>query len=381
MGNRSESGLAICCLLHNLTPGGSAWQWLRLLGKHVEDGGRATIFAPPGPLSAPARRAGIEVVATAPWVEGAGGQPELLAVIAEHDVAVVHWEQGVMEAFGPALEACGRAALALHQAPRGLTRWFGETTVAAARSVLAQAVAERHAVALVRGETHRRKVAAGFGVPTSALWTVPASVALPTPPSPPHPAQALEVLALTRLSPEKAAVVELAVELTAARLVAGEPCRLTLAGEGRWRSEAMLLCERRLPSQAWRIEPAPENPIARLANTDVVVAQGVTTLEAAALGRRVVVARSAGDRGAVVLTPDRYAEAAQDPFGDPPLTVDPDQLWEEALALDEADLRALRQRVETRNSLEVASRALGEALAATRVRSGLRALLRRSFAS
>jgi len=380
MGNRSCSGPAICCLLHNLTPGGSAWQWLRLLGKHVGDGGRATIFAPPGPLSAPARRAGIEVVATAPWVEGAGGQPELLAAIAEHDVAVVHWEQGVMEAFGPALEACGRAALALHQAPRGLSRWFGETTVATAAAVLKRAVAERHAVALVRGEIHRSKVAAGFGVPADALWTVPAAVALPALPFDPAPPEPREVLAMARLSAEKAAVVELAVELTAARLAAGRTCRLTVAGDGHWRSEAAALCERRLPSQAWRIEPAPENPVARLAAADLVVAQGVTTLEAAALGRRVVVARSAGERGGVVLTPDRYAEAAQDPFGDPPLTVGPGQLWEEALALGEADLRALRQRVETRNSLEVASRALGEALAATRARGGFRARLRRSFA-
>ena len=48
----------------------------------------------------------------------------------------------------------------------------------------------------------------------------------------------------------------------------------------------------------WRFEDAPADAIARLAAADVVVAQGSTTLEAAALGRRVVVARSVGERAA-----------------------------------------------------------------------------------
>jgi len=115
------------------------------------------------------------------------------------------------------------------------------------------------------------------------------------------------------------------------------------------------------------VEGAPKDQIARLADSDLVVAQGTTTLEAAALGRRIVVARPFGANSAsgAVLTPDRYDEAARDPFGDPRTTEDAAQLWKEALAIDEVALRNLRRRVEAHNSLEAASQALGEALAAT----------------
>lgn len=359
---------AVCCLLHSLTPGGSGRQWIRLLARHVERGGRATIFAPTGPLAAAARSAGIEVVATAAWAErDTAARPDLWAAIGTHDAAIVQWEQGVMEAFGPALDACGRAALALHQAPRAMSRWFGPPTVATARAELERALAERNAVALVRGEAHRRQVAAGFDVPAGDLRVLPASVPLSSLPFQPARSGAREVLAMMRLSPEKAAIARLAVELVRARLDTGRPHGLTIAGEGPWRSEAVALCERRLPPGSWRIEGAPEDPAARLTAADVVVAQGLTTLEAAALGRRVVVARSAGEDGAAgaVLTPDRYDEAARDPFGRPPLTDDAGLLWEELLAIGEPELQALRRGVETHNSLDVASRALGKALAAT----------------
>lgn len=373
MGPGGELGVdAICCLLSSLIPGGSTRQWIHLLGRHVERGGRATIFAPPGPLAEPARAAGIEVVATT-WREGEIGEhADLWATVGRHDAAIVHWELGVMEAFAPALEACGRAALALHQSPRALARWFGPPTVATAREALRLAVTERHAVALVRGEAHRRQVAAVFAVSPADLRVLPASIPLASVPFHPAPAEPREVLAMMRLSPEKAAVARLAIELVRERLAAGRPCALTIAGEGPWRSEAAKLCERRLPPGSWQIEGAPEDPIARLAASQMVVAQGLTTLEAAALGRRVVVARAAGEDGAAgaVLTPDRYDEAARDPFGEPPLSDDAGRLWGEVLAVEESDLKALRHLVESGNGLDAASRALAGALAATDYRRG-----------
>lgn len=65
--HRSGGGLelgveSVCLLLHNLIAGGSARQWIHLLGRHVADGGRATIVAPPGPLTPMARAAGVETV-------------------------------------------------------------------------------------------------------------------------------------------------------------------------------------------------------------------------------------------------------------------------------------------------------------------------------
>jgi hypothetical protein len=356
---------AICCLLHSLAHGGTGWQWVRLLSRHVEDGGRATILAPPGPLAEPARAAGIEVVAVEPWVEFKAPRVALLAAVAKHDVAIVQWEQGVMEAFGPALRACGRAALSLHQSPRALPRWFGPPTVAMARAVLELALADPRAVALVRGEAHRRQVAAAFGLPTDRLRVLPASVPLAALPFRPRTGTPREVLAMTRLSPEKAAVVRLAVELVAARVGAGHRCELRIAGEGAWRDEAVALCGRRLSAGTWRIEGAPADPIARLGAADVVVAQGLTTLEAAALGRRVAVARAAGEDGAAgaVLTAEAYPEAARDPFGEPALDDDPASLWRSLLAVGEDELRALRRLVEEGNSIAACARALREALA------------------
>jgi hypothetical protein len=356
---------AICCLLHSLVPGGSTWQWIRLLERHVEQGGRATIVAELGPLAEPARAAGIEVV-PASWGES-GPYGGIWRTVAEHDFAIVQWEQGVLDVFPRALRSCGRAALAVHGTPQGVTRRLAPPTPMKARRAIEGAVAEPHAVVLVRGEAHREKVASAYAVPPEALRVFPASLSLASLSFRPASGEPSGVLAMTRLAPDKTAIVRVAVELARERLSGGRLCRLTIAGEGRWRPEAIALCERRLPRGSWQIEGAPGDPLARLATADLVVAQGTTTLEAAALGRRVVVARSLGanDASGAVLTPERYDQAARDPFGDPRVTEDTARLWDELLAIDEAALTTLRHLVEKHNSLEVASQALEEALVAT----------------
>lgn len=356
---------SVCCLLHNMIPGGSARQWIHLLGRHVDEGGRATIVAPPGLLEPAARTAGIEFEANSWNGEGTLGGTELEDVLAGHDLAIVHWDHLVMDALGPALSACSRVALTLHQMPDAPARWPGSGGMPAVRAPIARALAEERAAVLVRGESHRERVAAAFDLLAAELDILPASVPLESIPFQPQLGEPREILALMRLAPEKAAVAQLAVELTRARLAAGRPCRLTIAGEGPQRERLAALCERRLPASAWRIEDAPRDPIARLFASDLIVAQGLTTLEAAALGRRVVVARSVdGNRAAgAVLTAEGYDDAARDPFGRPPLSDDPGQLWDEALALDEDDLRQIRRLVETHNSLEAASKALADAIA------------------
>ncbi len=273
-----------------------------------------------------------------------------------------------MNAFAPALAACGRAVLAVHQAPDALARWFGPEILATARTSLVRAVNSEHAAVLVRGESHRHRLATAFDLPEASLGILPASIPLASIPFQPRIGPPVEILALMRLSAEKAAVGQLAVTLTRTRLTAGHPCRLTIAGDGPWRAEAEALCRRRLPLGSWGVEFAPADPIARLAAADLAIAQGLTTLEAAALGRPVVVARAADERSAAgaVLRSDRYELAARDPFGRPPLCDDPEQIWDELLAVDEAQLRQLRTQVESHNSLPVASRALADALATTR---------------
>jgi hypothetical protein len=357
---------SVCCLLHNLVPGGSGRQWLHLLARHVAAGGRATILAPPGPLAEPARVAGIEVVPCS-WGDGGALDLELIgSTVGRHEFAVVHWDLGAMDAFEPALAACGRAALVLHQLPLAPAGWAGADVLPAIRLPIARALADPHAAVLVRGEWHRARVAEAFDLPGAELRVLPASIPLESIPFRPQLGEPREVLALMRLSPEKAAIARLAVEIVRRRLAVGRPCRLTIAGEGEWGERARELCAERLPAAAWRIEPAPRDPVARLAASDLVVAQGLTTLEAAALGRRTMVARSAAERAAaVVLTPARYDAAARDPFGRPSLTADPGRLWDEVVAVDGEDLRRLRELVEAGNSLGAAARALGEAIAAT----------------
>src|SRR4051794_11513103 len=283
---------SVCCLLHNLIAGGSARQWIHLLGRHVEQGGRATIIAPAGPLSAKARGAGIETV-DIDWGKVRCDDPEgPLRALHGHDVAIVHWDYGVFDAFERARQDCGRVALAVHQLPDGMARWWGPEIVPRSKLAIERAITDPHAVVLVRGEWHRERFVEDFGLPADRLALLPASIPIPEARSRAPTARPVELMALTRLSEDKAAIVGLAVELTETRLESG-PCVLAIAGEGAWREKAASLCESRLPPDAWRIEPPPADPIAWLAAADLVVTQGLTTLEAAALERRVVVARTA----------------------------------------------------------------------------------------
>jgi hypothetical protein len=365
MENREPRVERICALLHNMIPGGSARQWIHLLEHHVAAGGRATIVAPLGELSARAREAGIDLLEV-DWGRLPGDpRAEPWPAISAHDTAIVHWDHQVMDALSPALQACGRGALVLHQAPDALARWFGDEVLDSARAQLELALRDPRVAVLTCGAWHRNRFHEAFGIPRETMGILPASIPIPPLPAP-AATEPRTVLALIRLSPDKAAVAQLAVELVRARLEAGHDCELAIAGDGPWRASAAALCASRLPPGSWRLEGAPADPIERLAAADLVVAQGLTTLEAAALGRRTVVARAVDPEHAagVVLTPANYATAAEDPFGKPEVSADTDLIWEQALALDEEGLAVLRQMVEERNSLAVASRALGEALAA-----------------
>jgi hypothetical protein len=355
-------------MLHSLDPGGSTWQWVRLLGRHVEAGGGATLLGPPGPLAQTAEAAGIEVIPARWDEEERGGWGTVTEIAERSDLAIVHWDFEVMDAFGPALEACGRAALVVHQMPLQMVRWHGPEVMAGARAALEQAMADPAAAVFVRGSAHRRIFETAFGLREGELRTLPVSFPLP----PFSPAQGRnQILALTRHSPEKASIPRLAVELTREGIARGRECRLTVAGEGPTREQVEAVCAERLPPGTWRFEGPPPDPIARLAAAEIVVAQGSTTLEATALGRRVVVARRAGKGNAagIVLRPECYEAAARDPFGDPEVTTDPGALWDELLEIEDGELRDLRRLVEAHNSLDAAAAALRDAVAATALAS------------
>jgi hypothetical protein len=311
-----------------------------------------------------ARAAGIDVVEVDWGAVPPQAMDGLWHVVAGHDAAVVQWEPQVIDAFGPALAACGRGTLTLHSAPEAVARWFGPAGFARMRRPLLRAVADPRAAAITCGDRHRRRVATTCGVPEQALSVLPACI--PTEPIPFDPGPARgggEVLALVRLSREKSAVVEVAAELVRAGRRSGGEWRLTIAGEGPWRERMAALCRRRLPDGAWRLEEPPREPIQRLRESSLVVTQGLTTLEAAALGRPVVVAVGTEGVSGTVLVPDRYDRAARDPFGQPEAHSDAERLLAEAEAVDEGQLMRLRGLVERHNSLDAGIAALAAALA------------------
>lgn len=355
---------SICCLLDSLAVGGVGRQWTHLLGRHVEKGGRAAIAAPPGPLAPAVRSAGIELIEVDWRVAHPYAMDGLWHLLGAYDAAVVQWEPDVVAALRPALAACGRGALALHSAPEAAVRWFGPKRFASMRRAVAQAAADPRAAALVCGELHRRRVADVCAVPAAALDILPACI--PTDPIAFDPAPlggGGEVLALVRLSREKSAVVELAVELVGAAGRAGGGWRLTVAGDGPLREWTLRLCRRRLPAGTWRVERPPADPIRRLREADLVVAQGLTTLEAAAVGRPVVVAPGTEGAAGASLSPNSYDRAARDPFGQPERSEDAARLLAEAQAVDEGQLTALRALVERHNGLDAGLAALAAALA------------------
>jgi hypothetical protein len=358
---------SLCVLLHNLIVGGSALQWLHLLEPAAAAGARVTIVAPSGALATYVRDAGIELIEVDWATVGTALDEEPWPRVAEHEVAVVHWEQQVTDVFTPALEACGRAALTIHQSPTAVTRWFDKEFIESSRAALDLALRHHAAVVLATGEHHRQRFIEAFDLPAQHIRILPASIPIPPSDLPTVGPGTGEVLALVRLSPEKAAVVRLALELVAAGLAAGDSPHLRIAGEGPWRDDALRLCEDVLPAGSWRLEPAPADPIARLAAADFVVAQGLTTLEAAAVGRSTVVAREVGNEGVagVLLRPGNYDEAARDPFGIPAVSEDTAGLWRELRVPRPAELATLRELVAAHNSIEAGHAALVEALAAT----------------
>jgi hypothetical protein len=345
---------SICCLLHNLIPSGSARQWIHILERHVATGGRATIVAPDGPLAGWAREAGIEVV-DHDW--DAGTPTGAVAALDGHDLAVVHWDPGVASSVATVLEHCPRVLLSAHRPPNDFD---------GAREALVAVAAAPHAAILVCGEIHRRRMTDYFDLPLDAVEILPASIPADWIAYEPFLGEPEEILALVRLAPEKLEVPILAANLVRARRAAGYECRLSIAGEGDAHDEVLAYCERWLPADAWSVEPAPPDPLARLAAAPLAVARGLTTLECAALGRRVIVAHPAGPNTAAgtVLTPGRYDEAARDPYSYPYVTRDSERLWADVLAVDADELRGLRDLVAEHNSIETAIRALRDTVTA-----------------
>jgi glycosyltransferase involved in cell wall biosynthesis len=344
---------AICCVIHDLQIGGTARLYLDLLSRIKETGCDVTLVAGPGPLAEPARYLGLQV-ATIDWAASPAETYAVVEAAAQgHDAGEILCDPALVHVLPALLGACGRAALALHSDIPGVRAWFGEAAMR--RLVLwARALVRSPAGGvLTRGRRHRRDAAALLSVEEEELAVVPPGVAADQIDFDPAPGEPGRVVALTRLSPEVAARVDAAIELVAAGLQAGRPCRLELVGDGPWKNQALRLCAARLPRGAWQHRPATLDPLAAVRGADLVVATGLTGLEAAAAGRPVAIARRTDDGAGVVgplLTPETYRLYTDDIYGfDVPATA-PTAVWSQRDALTSDDLRTLRRLVETENS-------------------------------
>lgn len=343
---------SLCAVIPDLALGGVAVATVGLLSSVVQAGRSATVIAESGPLAERARAAGIAVHVIAPELDMAARYQLVAALAQGHDAALVDWTPTAIGALPAALAATGRAVLVRHGAARHLDEWAlfePERAFTLARG----AIDDPACVVCACGAAHRREMAECLAVDEQDLAILPEAVDAARIPFQPCTGESRTILAMVRLSIEKAPVVELAAGLTARALAAGRPVHLDVVGEGPWQAEALALCGRLLPPAAWSHEPATERPLERLARADVCVTQGLTTIETAALGRRVVVARhatAASGVGGTVLTPATYAGAAEDPFAVEQVEHDLDRLWDGLDAIGPGELAALRSLVEERNS-------------------------------
>jgi hypothetical protein len=344
---------SLCVVIRDLGLGGTSWLYVDLLSRAVRQGIRSTLVAAPGPLYETAARAGIELVD----VDWSDPRVETYDVVARathaHDVGVLLCDPALVHSLAAVVASCDRALLALHSDARGIREWFGEPALSRLASIAQSLVASPGTAVIARGLVHRNECARLLDVEEWRLPIFTPGVAVDRIGFDTTGGEPGRVVVLTRLSPELAPRVHAGIELVAAGLVAGRDCRLELVGDGPWRDGALEACRARLPEDRWRCLPATLDPVAGIRAGSLAIGTGLTTLEAVAAGRPVVVARRTNDGAGVVgplVTPQRYDLVAEDIHSVAVPAVEPDRVWTELDSLDEADLAELRRKVETRSS-------------------------------
>jgi hypothetical protein len=164
------------------------------------------------------------------------------------------------------------------------------------------------------------------------------------------------VTLLCRLAGDKLLHVRAAIELVAAGLARGRDVTLQIYGSGRaeWLVRRML--QRALPASAWRLDPANPDITSILSEADVVVGTSRASLDALALGRRVVAAKTVRDpRGQLgpLATPSTFDALAAENFGwRRPPPVPADHLWDKLESVTAAELTAVADRARREHSAD-----------------------------
>jgi glycosyltransferase involved in cell wall biosynthesis len=293
--------------------------YIDLLREFGRQGAECSLIAAPGELVPEAVAAGIDVSAV-DWSQRKAQSYELVGrALGEATAAFVLADPLVAHVLPAVAARASRTVVALHTAAPRLGSWFSERELAVFKTITHGLVESGRARILTIGEQYVSEYETVLGIDRSAVDVLRPATRTDAVAFEPHDGGGLtSIVSVCRLSPEKTPHIEASIELLLALLDTGRSSHLYVVGDGPWRAEAQTLCLQSLPPGTWTFEGSTLTPIERIRTADVVVASGVTVLEALAVGRPVVVVRTTPDAiGALgpVLTVDRFPAAARDAFG------------------------------------------------------------------
>jgi len=356
----------LTCVLGDLQIGGVPRLYIDILTRLQQAGVATRIVAPDGTLRPLAQERGI---AWEPidWTESRLATYERVrSLLAPGGRALVTADPAIVHVM-PALAAAGPAAAVFHGTAPRLPDWFGEARLARLVRLVSELERAGRLRVLTIGSTYVEEYARLFELPVERIALLAPGVDSAAIEFRPVAGPVRSVLSLCRLSPEKAPHVLAAVELVAEGLAQGRACHLDVVGDGPWRAEAEAVCERRLPPGSWTFHGATTAPLDAMRRADAVLATGLTALEAASAGVRVVIVRTTPDDAGPlgpVMTRARYQALARDSFGarsQPPAA--PRDVWADLDAVGIEELAAVRAAVDANNSLAVTAETLVEAFA------------------
>lgn len=361
-GQRPTATTRLTCVLGDLGVGGVARLYVDLLTQLARDGRRCRIVAPDGPLrdELVARRIAWEPI---DW-DGPRltSLRHLHALLDPNEPGLVVADPRTSHVIA-SVAARGPAVCALHTTADLMDEWLGPRPMAHIADLIRSLQGPRNLQVLTIGASYRATYVRRFDWDPGAVTVLPPAIDVDAFPYAEPPVDPDLVVCLARLSPEKQAHIEAAVKLVREGRAAGRDARLEVVGDGPWRADAEALCAERLPAGGYAFVGATRDPASVLRRAGVVVATGLTTLEAAATGRRVLVPRSWSEDGEVlgpVLGLDCFDELSAYAFGGRflPLSTRPADAWSALDRIGPDELRAVRDRVAAECSLPAAAAVL-----------------------
>lgn len=354
----------LTCVLGDLQLGGVARLYADLLAQLVRDGRTCRIVAPDGPLrdDLPERRIEWEPI---DW-DGprVNSLRHLDALLEAGEPTIVVADPRTSHVIASAA-ARGPVTCAFHTTADLMDAWLGVRPMQQLAGILRDLQAPRNLQVLTIGETYRATYLDRFAWDPAAVTVLPPAIDVDAFPFADPPADPDLIVCVARLSPEKQAHVVGSIKLVRAGRDAGRDARLEFFGDGPWRAEAEALCAAKLPAGSFTFHGATRDPASALRRAGVVLATGLTALEAACTGRPVVISRSAPENADVlgpVFSTEHFDQIADNAFGGRhlPLSMRLDEAWDALDRVEPDELRAVRERVVSEHSLPAAARVLIE---------------------